>query len=239
LEQLKDLDPKYREEAVKALGVLATKKKDLVPVLISVMKDDANSSVRAWAQDALANLGDEILPKMIEILKGKEPPTVRQSATNVLGQLGPKAKSAVPLIIEGLKDNYLGLRYSSVLALTRIGPDAKAAIPTLVDLFDSTLGQAKVAIAAEKPAPDGPKKGKKGGFGDGGFPGFAPSNSPHLGTASMPRRIVDTLLAIEPELRNMMQSPIAALSRNSSDQALVPVYEEIQAILRQRFPREK
>ena len=49
--------------------------------------------------------------------------------------MGPKAKTAVPALIEGLKDADDGVRCGVVNALGEIGPDAKEAVPGLVKVL--------------------------------------------------------------------------------------------------------
>src|SRR5262245_64120299 len=57
----------------------------------------------------------------------------RCAATYALRMLGPKAKTAVPALIEVLKDKESDVRRDAVLALQHIGPAAKAAIPALTE----------------------------------------------------------------------------------------------------------
>jgi HEAT repeat protein len=236
LEQYKDADPKFREEAARALGVLAVKKKDLVPVLIAALKNDPDVKVRLRLESGLAGVGDEIIPQMIELLKDKKSsPNARQGATTVLERFGPKAKDAVPLLIDGLKDKDFALRQRSVLALKNIGPDARDAIPVLFDLFEVSFVEAKIAIpiAMEKKA-----KAKNGGgpfeFGGG------KSAAPHLGRASMLMHVTEALLAIDPDPQGRVQDHVTVMEKQiASDESLLPRFEEIHATFKARYPREK
>jgi hypothetical protein len=225
LEQYKDADPKFRAEAVHALGFIAPKKKELAPFLIGAMKTDDDPKVRASAEAALAGLGAEIIPRMIDLVQDKESLTARQGAVSVLGRIGPSAKAAVPVLIDALKDKDLPLRHRAVLALTKIGPDARAAVPPLVEMFAVTFQEAKVAIEGEKTALK-----VKGG----------PFREERLGKGSMPRRVVEALLAIDPDPAGHVQARVALMNRMiTSDQALVPIFEEIQQALAERYPRGK
>lgn len=57
LEQLKDADPTFRADAVKAISALAQQKKDLAPVLLKLMKDDSDGIVRANAAQGGRSIG--------------------------------------------------------------------------------------------------------------------------------------------------------------------------------------
>ena len=59
----------------------------------------------------------------------------RISAADALGQIGPEAKSAVPDLIEVLKDDDGHVRESATVALGKIGPEAKAAVPYLIEVL--------------------------------------------------------------------------------------------------------
>lgn len=249
LEQLKDLDYKYRESAVTALGFFVTKKKELIPILIATMKEDDSISVRYAAEDALAQAGEEIVPTMIDLLKDKNSPNGRRGAMGVLGRFGPKSKAAVPILVEQLKEKEVDVRFHSIDALAHIGPDARAALPALVDAFQVALVEAKVAMAAEaaavKPMPNaGVGKGKKGGGGGPGgfgpgFPGFGPGGSiKHLGNGTATSRTVAAIYAIDPNVRDVVQTKVQKMDRAGDDTYLIR-YEEILTILKDRYPREK
>lgn len=232
LEQYKDTDPKYREEAINALGMLAPKKKDLIPVLISAMKEDESNQVRVRAQSALGGF-EEVVPKMIDLLKEKGSTNGRQGAIAVLGHLGPKARAAVPLLIESLKDKDVDTRMRLVSALGKIGPDAKAALPTLLDVFQVTFVEAKVAIAAEKAIP---KAKPKGGGGFDGFGGVPPSPR-FLGPGSMTARVFAAIYSIDPDLQAMLQATLKKTDSRfeRSDQESLVMYEEVLSILKERY----
>src|SRR5207247_1853457 len=86
---------------------------------------------RIYAARALWQLkkNPAALAVLIEELKSKDV-NFRRSAAEILSRFGPKAKAAVPALVEALNDT-TGVRYLAALALWRIdkNPDV---IPTLV-----------------------------------------------------------------------------------------------------------
>ena len=142
LEQLKDANPKFRVEAVKALGMIAQKNNDMIPPLVGALKDREDSVART-ASLALGHLGPEAVPGLLEVLKDKMSPNVLRYAADALGQIGPEAKAAVPLLADALKMDNGGVRQSAVIALSRIGPEAKSAMPALVAVLGDYLESLK------------------------------------------------------------------------------------------------
>ena len=86
---------------------------------------------------ALGKIGAEgdplALAALIELVKHPEAPT-RNYAVIALERLGPKAKKAVPALIESLKGPDIVLRRCSAAALARAGePEVRAALPALLE----------------------------------------------------------------------------------------------------------
>src|SRR5262245_39052081 len=65
------------------------------------------------------------LSEWVKLLKSPKA-EVRGEAARALGQIGPKAKSAVPALIDALKDKNEGVRNDAAVALGAIGPEARA-----------------------------------------------------------------------------------------------------------------
>ena len=61
----------------------------------------------------------------------------RQQAVDALGNLGPKAKAAVPPLVEILRNEkeHYNVRGRTCYALGNIGPDAAAAIPVFLKMI--------------------------------------------------------------------------------------------------------
>ena len=60
-------------------------------------------------------------------------PAKQADAIVVLAQMGPRARLAVPALIEDLKSSDKSVRSSAASVLSRIGTDARTAVPALVD----------------------------------------------------------------------------------------------------------
>lgn len=149
LRQFEDLDPNYRLEAIKALGILAKKNKDLIPVLLASLKDDSDE-VGQWGAYALSGFGEEVTPSLVKILKDKTSVTAQIHAAYALGLTQPRPKTAVPALAEALKENDWNLRKAAVKALGEIGPDAKPALPTMADVFRQFLEKMNKDAAARR-----------------------------------------------------------------------------------------
>jgi len=63
---------------------------------------------------------------------------VRVHAAWTLAEMGPRAKDAVPNLIEALEDESTYMRVRAVEALGKIGPYAKAAVPALIETLGDT-----------------------------------------------------------------------------------------------------
>ncbi len=190
LDQFKDSDPKFRAEAVTALGSIAQKNKDVIPVLVEALADK-DYAVGSQAVAALGSLGSEIVPVILDVLKNPKSPTAYTNAAKVVGKIGAPAKDAVPFLERGLKvDATDGPdQRAIILALGRIGPDAKPAIPALVEMLGHYLESVK----------DIPKQGKIGqGIGTG------PLASP----TSWPRKVLEAVQQIDPDVKEVLPERI-------------------------------
>ena len=86
---------------------------------------------------AIADEADSRIDQLIRQMKDPDD-SVRIKAAHALGRLGPKAKAAVPALIETLNDKKprYTVRVAAAQALAEIGPDAEAAIPALIDILN-------------------------------------------------------------------------------------------------------
>jgi len=69
----------------------------------------------------------------------KDDPFARRAGIYGLMGIGPKARAAVPALIEALDHEHFHTRYWACRALREIGPGAKAAVPVLVRLLRDDL----------------------------------------------------------------------------------------------------
>ena len=138
LNQLQDSNPKFRVEAVEALGSIAKKNKGLIPVLVSALSDKSDN-VGGSAVSALGSLGLDAVPALLEVLKDKKSPKQVSRAAAAVGQVGPDAKAAVPVLTSALKMDDWAVRVSAIYSLGGIGPDAKTALPAMTDVYGDYL----------------------------------------------------------------------------------------------------
>ena len=191
LDQFRDSDPKFRAEAVAALGSIAQKNKDLIPVLVEALADK-DYAVGSQAVAALGSLGQEIVPVILDVLKKPQSPTAFTNAAKVVGKIGTPAKDAVPYLERALKKDATDGpdQRAIILALGRIGPDAKPAIPAMVDKLGRYLESLK----------DSPKQGMLGP----GSTGTGSLASPN----SLPRKLIETLQQIDPDVKDVLPERI-------------------------------
>lgn len=125
---LKDKDPHTRRGAAQALYELKAPPEKVGPALMESLAD-ADPSVVAHVIDSFVALGPKAAPRAADALKRKE---VRGLAVQVLRRLGPDAASAVPALIDALKEEDTAFRREVLFALAAIGPAAKDAVPVLI-----------------------------------------------------------------------------------------------------------
>lgn len=142
-----DKDLFVRRFAAQALGEVGADPKTAVPALSALLKEDTKELTEA-AIGALGKLGEPAVPALVQALKKKDadpkkkekgnkkgPATpnrsafLRAKAAVALGEIGSAAKSAVPALIDALKD--ASIRADVAIALGNIGSAAKEAVPAL------------------------------------------------------------------------------------------------------------
>jgi HEAT repeat protein len=124
---LSDKDTYVRRFAAQALGKIGAPARSAVPALTKALKDEKKEVAEAAAEAlgqirSVQGLADTVKDKGADV-------SVRRKAIEALADLGPQAKSAVPVLINALKDREV--RVQAAEALGAIGPDAKEAIPAL------------------------------------------------------------------------------------------------------------
>jgi RNA polymerase sigma factor (sigma-70 family) len=195
LEQLKDGDPKYREEAIISIGALARKNAKLTSAIIQSLKADTDRAVVATAAQVLAKHGIETLPALMEIAEDKQQifhNDTRISAIQAIGSMRSKAKPAIPVLVEVLKETKdYDVASASLNALHMFRSDAVAAIPVLIEKLEYCVQDIAKQAMAEQPF----SKESKGAF---------QGHSPEIGSM-----IVRTLCQIDSGIANLLalQSP--------------------------------
>ena len=126
-----DKDTFVRRFAAQALGEIEADPKVAVPALTAALKDDHKELLEAAVTSLVpCKMGEPAVPALISFLKnksevpdkvGKKAPAptdptalVRTKAIEVLGNMGPKAKSAVPVLTDALKD--MNVRIEAAIA---------------------------------------------------------------------------------------------------------------------------
>ena len=135
--------------------------------LITQLKNNRDYNLRAKAVYLLASKAqerDKVIPALTHALLD-EYSYVRETAADVLGSIEPPAVSAIPALIETLRDENTGRRSSfsseapmvhemAIKSLGEMGPDAAEAIPVLTEVFciDRLRDAAGVAILKIDPS---------------------------------------------------------------------------------------
>ena len=151
---MKSSDQSTRCAALEAIRYVGPEAHGAIPVLRERLKDREVEN-RQLALDALVSIGPdekEVLPLVLKTLNDKSDPILVGSAADGLGEFGPKAKEAVPALIEvvktGAETSMATNPYKAAEALGQIGPDARAAIPVLTQ-WATGRSQAERRMVAE------------------------------------------------------------------------------------------
>ncbi len=153
VEALRDSTYEVRLEAVLALGTLARPSdRNLLAAIVKGLNErlnDRDPTVRVWAHIALMAV-DEVTEKSLQnvtkLLKNKEVKS-RVTAARGLGALGPKAKAAVPALIEALHDAEPEVVASAGWALAQVDELSGPARAALLDLIKDPRPMARAAAA--------------------------------------------------------------------------------------------
>ena len=142
---LRDADPYVAEK----LAWLGPKAGEAIPSLRAALTDK-RPRVRISAAITLAHIdpsATESIPVLIEGLKHQNDETLTvQKVLEALAQLGPRAKLAIPTLIDleknGLDDLSVGV------ALIQIDPEGTECVPALISALENHEGQDIAEVAA-------------------------------------------------------------------------------------------
>ena len=126
LEDMGNLQPTVRMQAIQSIGNFGTDARDAVPKLIVCLRDE-NEVVRMKAAQSLgliAQNSDEVLRSLYESLHDSSR-VVRIESINALAKFGKAAQIAVPRLLE-LAETDSELRNNVTMALSKIDPQAAA-----------------------------------------------------------------------------------------------------------------
>src|SRR5262249_55679894 len=131
-------DSPFEQGQETAVWDQAAPRPDLVPILISLLKDP-DRNVRVRVLTALANFGGQahrLLPLLRLALKEAalrdDDESVRAQAVQALLQVGPQPATEVAGLIDALRDELEVVRFHAAMALGGVGHDARPAVPTLI-----------------------------------------------------------------------------------------------------------
>lgn len=138
IDALKDPKPEIRAAAVDAISTVGAKAKNAVPVLIDLLGDEEIPKVTSRigisdpVTEALSRMGTEAVRPLADTLQNKEKkPLVRFQSAKALALLGRKARSAMPQLEAGMKDEIAPIATESACAYSLAGGDVSKAMPLL------------------------------------------------------------------------------------------------------------
>lgn len=134
--QLKDPDPKARQQAADSIARLRASATSATPAALEMLKDTKDAYTRQLGGYLLKYIKPDptqALPGLVEALKDEEP-AVRSEVAVALSMLGPKASSAAKDLLPLLKNKEAHVRQLTCYVLGNISPDPKLAVPPLTFL---------------------------------------------------------------------------------------------------------
>jgi HEAT repeat protein len=144
---LNSKDEDIRHLAVRTLAETSPSERPAKPAIVDAFvaaMADADPVVIEEVIDALAAQGEYAVER---IARGLANEKLRPIAVQIAIRMGPKAKAAVPALIEAMettKDDPL-LRREVHFALAAIGPDAAAAVPQLTKALDDEIPEIRTS----------------------------------------------------------------------------------------------
>ncbi|MBI1830316.1 MAG: HEAT repeat domain-containing protein [Planctomycetes bacterium] len=194
LKALKHADFRVRYQAAHTLAGLGPQAKFAAPALREAL-EDKHALVRVKVAEALWKIDQTptttLMPVLLKALdKGNA--EVRAAVPPVIALFGPKAKPALPALVETLQDRVFDVKVSVVMALGDLGPVAKDTARDLLNLAkdpDIALMEPFVGAALAN-------------FGDGAIPPLS-----------------DALASKIPERRRLAASALGTMGPNAASAA--------------------
>ncbi|MHC4405315.1 MAG: M56 family metallopeptidase, partial [Planctomycetota bacterium] len=137
IKAMNDESGRVRVAAARALLRIGPVNEQVVLAFIRASRDNWKGVIQA-TDDFFHLVGSEhndLVPELTEMLKDPKA-RVRICAVTALGNMGPKAKSAVPALVDAMKDDETLCLAED--ALEKMGPAAKAAVPGLTEILGGT-----------------------------------------------------------------------------------------------------
>jgi HEAT repeat protein len=144
----------FGSEITEALGRIGPDAKAAIPALVARIGKNGH---RYDVVRALSQIGPDALPALRKALKDSDH-SVREDVCHGLTLMGPKARPALPDVVELVYDPVQSVRKSALECLAAMGPAAKSALPALTEALNdrsySIRCAAVDAFAAIGPDPD-------------------------------------------------------------------------------------
>jgi len=140
---LTDPEARVRGAAVRSLRRLKPDGEVMLPIMIQVL-EQADPQGASLAIETIAESGDKAIAALTKALKNER---ARYWACLALGEAGPKAKSAVPALVEALSDDRPDVQAQTLIALGKIGRDASAAVTDIVPFAKAKQSAVQYAAA--------------------------------------------------------------------------------------------
>lgn len=126
-----------RSQSAKTIGDVKPKIQSAVPYLVDLFMTDENSDVRQAAAISLGKIGtvvNEAIPIICDALE-KASYAELSSAFQAIRAIGPKAKCAIPKLINFLNNQDPYIRKDAANTIAVFGPEASDAIPILINII--------------------------------------------------------------------------------------------------------
>jgi HEAT repeat protein len=123
---------------VLSTAIVASSKEEEAAAHTKVLKESTDSKAKTAAAEEIGRLGAikksyavEAVPYLIKALKDKDV-KLRSVAAVSLGRVDPPAETAVPALVELLKnDKEIPVKVAAMQGLMHMGPNAKEAVPAI------------------------------------------------------------------------------------------------------------
>jgi HEAT repeat protein len=139
MELLADPNPRLKQRAIEALGMIGADAEPAVPALVECLKNP-DGDVRMRSADALGWIGcrpDLAIPPLVDALNDSDI-GVEYYAAESLGRFGKSATNAIPALLKSFADRDYRIRQSAATALSKISPEIteKEVVPVLFHQLD-------------------------------------------------------------------------------------------------------
>lgn len=142
--KLQDSSIIVRRSAAEALGKIGTTSTHDIPALIKSLKEKDNRIQKA-ATESLIKIGKQAIPDLVEMVSDSDY-IIRRKIIEIIGEIGESAVSAIPRLIEVLKDeNERVCKPYAARALGKIGQKTARTVPILIETLNDKSEYLRIA----------------------------------------------------------------------------------------------